>query len=196
MLQEQKGDQNMVDASELSDRRLAHLEAVIQRYRQDFYAVGKALSEIRNGRHYQKLSFKTFERYVNVRWDMSKSQAYRLIEAFGVIVNLSPIGEVLPKNEAQARPLTRLDPHSQRNAWRGFLKTQKPLSALNIKRFISLDEQKQPSRFVEVVSQQYKKAVSAMLSQITIAQNDRWRSTTQRSALYWNKVIREKILWG
>ena len=186
----------MVEGSELSDRRLAHLEAIIRRYRQDFYAVGKALNEIRNGRHYQKLCFKTFERYVNVRWDMSKSQAYRLIEAFGVIVNLSPIGDVLPQNEAQARPLTRLDPHSQRKAWRGFLKTQKPLSALNIKRFISLDEQKQPSRFVEVISEQYKEAVSAMLSQITIAQNDRWRSTTQRSALYWNKVMKEKILWG
>jgi len=186
----------MVERSELSDRRLAHLEAVIQKYRQDFYAVGKALNEIRDGRHYQKLSFKTFERYVNVRWDLSKSQAYRLIEAFAVIVNLSPIGDVLPKNEAQARPLTRLDAHSQRKAWRGFLKTQKPLSALNIKRFISLDEQKQPSPFVEVVSQQYKQAVSAMLCQITIAQNERWRSTTQRSALYWNKVMREKILWG
>ena len=186
----------MVQRSELSDRRLAHLEAVIQEYRQDFYAVGKALNEIRDGRHYQKLCFKTFERYVNVRWDMSKSQAYRLIEAFAVIVNLSPIGDVLPKNEAQARPLTRLDAHSQRKVWRGFLKTQKPLSALNIKRFISLDEQKQPSRFVEVVSDQYKQAVSAMLCQITIAQNDRWRSTTQRSALYWNKVMKEKILWG
>ena len=196
MLQEQKGDQNMVDASELSGRRLAHLEAVIKRYRQDFYAVGKALNEIRDGRHYQKLCFKTFERYVNVRWDMSKSQAYRLIEACVVIVNLSPIGDVLPKNEAQARPLARLSPHSQRKAWRGFLKTQKPLSALNIKRFISLDEQKQPSRFVEIVSEEYKQAVSAMLSQITVAQNDRWRSTTQRSALYWNKVMREKILWG
>ena len=186
----------MVERSELSDRRLARLEAVIEKYRRDFYAVGKALNEIRNGRHYQKLSFKTFERYVNVRWDMSKSQAYRLIEAFSVIDNLSPIGDVLPKNEAQARPLTRLDPHSQRKAWRDFLKTQKPLSALNIKRFISLDEQRQPSRFVEIVSEQYKDAVSAMLSQITVAQNDRWRSTTQRSALYWNKVMREKILWG
>ncbi len=186
----------MIDASELSDRRLTHLEAVIKRYRQDFYAVGKALNEIRDGRHYQKLCFKTFERYVNVRWDMSKSQAYRLIEAFVVIVNLSPIGDVLPKNEAQARPLTRLDAHSQRKAWRGFLKTQKPLSALNIKRFMSLDEQKQPSLFVEIVSQEYKQAVSAMLSQITIAQNDRWRSTSQRSALYWNKVMKEKILWG
>ncbi len=196
MLQERKGDQNMVERSELSDRRLAHLEAVIHKYRQDFYAVGKALNEIRDARHYQKLSFKTFERYVNVRWDLSKSQAYRLIEAFAVIDNLSPIGDVLPKNEAQARPLTSLDPHSQRKAWRGFLKTQKPLSALNIKRFISLDEQKQPSRFVEVVSDEYQQAVSAMLCQITIAQNDRWRSTTQRSAVYWNKVMKEKILWG
>ena len=196
MLQQRKGDQNMVERYELSERRLAHLEAVIHKYRQDFYAVGKALNEIRDGRHYQKLSFTTFERYVNVRWDMSKSQAYRLIEAFAVIVNLSPIGDVLPKNEAQARPLTRLDAHSQRKAWRGFLKTQKPLSALNIKRFISLDEQKQPSRFVEVVSDEYKQAVSAMLCQITIAQNDRWRSTTQRSAVYWNKVMKEKILWG
>ena len=195
MLQQRKGDQNMVQRSELSDRRLAHLEAVIHKYRQDFYAVGKALKEIRDARHYQKLSFTTFERYVNVRWDLSKSQAYRLIEAFAVIVNLSPIGDVLPKNEAQARPLTRLDAHSQRKAWRGFLKTQKPLSALNIKKFISLDEQKQPSRFVEVVSDEYKQAVSAMLCQITIAQNDRWRSTSQRSALYWNKVMKEKILW-
>jgi len=186
----------MVEKSELSDRRMAHLEAVIEKYRQDFYAVGKALNEIRDGHHYQKLSFTTFERYVNVRWDISKSHAYRLIEAFSVMDNLSPIGDVLPKNEAQARPLTRLDPHSQRKAWRGFLKTQKPLSALNIKRFISLDEQKPPSRFVEIVSEQYKDAVSVMLSQITVAQNDRWKSTTQKSALYWNKVMKEKILWG
>jgi hypothetical protein len=89
-----------------------------------------------------------------------------------------------------------LDPHSQRKAWRDFLKTQKPLSALNIKRFISLDEQKQPSRFIEVTSKEYKEAVSVMLSQISIAQNDRWKSTTQKSALYWNKVMKEKILWG
>jgi hypothetical protein len=191
-----KDEPSMIQGSELSDRRLARLEAVIEKYRRDFYAVGKALNEIRDGRHYQKLSFTTFERYVNVRWDISKSHAYRLIEAFSVMENLSPIGDVLPKNEAQARPLTRLDVHNQRKLWRDFLKTQKPLSALNIKRFISLDEQKGSSRFIDVVSKEYKQAVSLMLSQISIAQSDRWQSTTQRSALYWNKVIREKILWG
>ena len=196
MPQKVKDEQRMIQGSELSDRRLARLEAVIEKYRRDFYAVGKALNEIRDGRHYQKLSFTTFERYVNVRWDISKSYAYRLIEAFSVMDNLSPIGDVLPKNEAQARPLTRLDVHNQRKLWRDFLKTQKPLSALNIKRFISLDEQKRSSRFIDVVSKEYKQAVSLMLSQISIAQNDRWQSTTQRSALYWNKVMKEKILWG
>ena len=196
MPQKVKDEQSMIQGSELSDRRLARLEAVIEKYRRDFYAVGKALNEIRDGRHYQKLSFTTFERYVNVRWDISKSHAYRLIEAFSVMDNLSPIGDVLPKNEAQARPLTRLDVHNQRKLWRDFLKTQKPLSALNIKRFISLDEQKGSSRFIDVVSKEYKQAVSLMLSQISIAQNDRWQSTTQRSALYWNKVMKEKILWG
>jgi hypothetical protein len=82
----------MVEASELSDRRLIRLEAVIERYRRDFYTVGKALKEIRDGHHYQKLFFTRFERYVNIRWDMSRSHAYRLIEAFLVMENLSPIG--------------------------------------------------------------------------------------------------------
>ena len=51
----------MVKESELSDKRLAKLETVIQKYRQDFYAVGKALTEIRDRRHYQQLAFKSFE---------------------------------------------------------------------------------------------------------------------------------------
>ena len=88
----------MAKYSELSDKRLAKLETVIQKYRQDFYVVGKALTEIRDARHYQQLSFKSFEKYVNIRWDLSKSHAYRLIEAVSVIDNLSPIVEVLPKN--------------------------------------------------------------------------------------------------
>ena len=84
-----------------SEQRLAHLEAVIKKYRQDFYSVGKALKEIRDARHYHKLSFKSFESYLRLRWDMGRSHAYRLIDAFCVIDNLSPIGEILPKNEAQ-----------------------------------------------------------------------------------------------
>ena len=188
----------MVKQMDLSDRRLVQLEAVIKNYRQDFYSVGKALQEIRDGRHYHKLSFKSFESYVRIRWDMGRSHAYRLIEAFCVIDNLSPIGELLPKNEAQARPLTKLDAFSQRRLWREFLKTQKALSAVNIKKFVSahLGEQKTKTAFIEVISKDYQQAVREMLSQITLAQNNGWKSTSQTTALYWNKVMKEKIQWG
>ena len=181
-----------------SEQRLAHLEAVIKKYRQDFYSVGKALKEIRDARHYHKLSFKSFESYLRIRWDMGRSHAYRLIDAFCVIDNLSPIGELLPKNEAQARPLTKLDVFSQRRLWREFLKTQKALSARNIKKFVSahLGEQKTKTPFIEVISKDYKQTVGSMLSQISIAQNDSWKSTSQKTALYWNNVMKEKILWG
>lgn len=188
----------MVRQIDLSDRRLAQLEAVIKTYRQDFYSVGKALKEIRDARHYHKLSFKSFESYLRIRWDMGRSHAYRLIEAFCVIDNLSPIGDVLPQNEAQARPLTQLDAFSQRRLWRKFLKTDKALSAVNIKKFVSahLGEQKSKAPFIEVISKDYKQAVASMLSQIRIAQNDRWKSTSQKTALYWNNVMKEKIQWG
>jgi hypothetical protein len=188
----------MVKKMDLSDRRLAQLEAVIRTYRQDFYSVGKALKEIRDGRHYHKLSFKSFESYVRIRWDLGRSHAYRLIDAFGVIDNLSPIGEVLPQNEAQVRPLTKLDAFSQRRLWREFLKTQKALSAVNIKKFVSahLGEQKSKAAFIEVISEDYKQAVAGMLSQIRMAQNDSWKSTSQKTALYWNNVMKEKIQWG
>jgi hypothetical protein len=188
----------MVKKMDLSDRRLAQLEAVIKQYRQDFYCVGKALKEIRDGRHYHRLCYKSFESYVRLRWDMGRSHAYRLIEAAAVINNLSPIGEVLPKNEAQARPLAKLDAFSQRRVWRDFLKTQKALSAVNIKKFVSaqLGEQNTKAPFVEVISKDYQQVVLDMLCQIRIAQNDRWRATSQKTALYWNNVMKEKILWG
>jgi hypothetical protein len=188
----------MVTQMDLSDRRLAQLEAVIKKYRQDFYSVGKALKEIRDGRHYHKLSFKSFESYLRIRWDLGRSHAYRLIEAFCVIDNLSPIGELLPQNEAQARPLTKLDAFSQRRLWRDFLKTGKTLTALNIKKFVSvqLGAQNTKAPFIELISKDYQQAVREMLSQISLAQNNGWKSTSQKTALYWNNVMKEKIQWG
>jgi hypothetical protein len=104
----------------------------------------------------------------------------------------------LPKNEAQARPLTKLDAFSQRRLWREFLKTQKALSARNIKKFVSahLGEQKTKAPFIELISNDYQQVVKEMLSQISIAQNDGWKSTSQKTALYWNNVMKEKIQWG
>jgi hypothetical protein len=193
-----KKNQGTINGGDLSSKRLENLESVIKKYRQDFSSVGEALKEIRDGRHYNKLSFKTFENYVTVRWDMGRSHAYRLIEAFVVIDNLSPIGDILPRNEAQARPLTKLNLFTQKKVWRDFLKTGKPMSALNIKKFVSeyLGEKNTSRSFAEVISKDYKAAVMEILSQIAISQNDQWKSTSQRTALYWNKIMKEKIQWG
>jgi hypothetical protein len=86
--------------------RLLHLESIIESGQGGFYQIGKALREVRDDRLYRKLLFNSFDSYLKNRWDMGRSQAYRLIEASRVIDNLSPIGDILPENEAQLRPLT------------------------------------------------------------------------------------------
>lgn len=180
-----------------SEDRLSHLESVIKKYQRDFYTTGKALREINDKRLYQKIEFDSFEKYIKCRWDMGKAYAHRLMAASRVFDNLSPIGDRLPKNEAQARPLTQLDPFTQRKVWREFLETQKPLSAINISKFVSafMGKPKNGSKMKEIISKQYKDAVEEMIAQIRIAQNDGWVSTSKRTALYWNNVMKEKILW-
>jgi len=128
---------------------------------------------------------------------MGRSHAYRLIEAFAVIDNLSPIGDVVPKNEAQARPLTQLNLFTQKKVWRDFLKTGKPISALNIKKFVSdyLGKKKTSNPFTEFISKDYKAVVVEMLSQITIAQNDQWKSTSVKTALYSGLLTSGNFQW-
>ena len=47
----------------------------------------------------------------------SKTHANRLIASAEVIKNLTPIGVILPQNEAQIRPLTSLSPEDQQRIW-------------------------------------------------------------------------------
>ena len=78
----------------MKNDRLTYLENLIDNNQRHFYATGKALNEIRDNRLYKLILFKTFEAYTKDRWDMGKSQAYRLIDAYQVVKNLSPIGEL------------------------------------------------------------------------------------------------------
>lgn len=100
---------------------LAALEIKIAAGLQTFVEVGAALMEIRDKRLY-RAEFGTFEEYCQERWGMKRAHAYRLIESAGVIANLSPIGDI-PKTESQARPLTRLEPQQQRDAWQQAVET-------------------------------------------------------------------------
>jgi hypothetical protein len=92
----------------LSDREQADLatcEAALDNLRVAFWAAGKALQVIRDARLYRD-THATFEDYVEQRWDMSRPQAYRLIDAWPLAERLSPMGDKL--NERQVRELLPL----------------------------------------------------------------------------------------
>ena len=183
----------------MTQNRLTRLESIIETNQRRFYQIGNALRRIRDEKLYRCLLFESFEAYVKTRWDMAKSQAYRLIEASNVIDNLSPIGDgVLPENESQTRALTRLKKNDQRRIWREFVSSGTALSASNIGIFVKMRikepvGQLKPSDRIDVISSGYREAVMAMLEQIRLAHNDNWTETSKEAGLFWLKVMKERI---
>lgn len=104
---------------------LERLEGIITRNLQSFYEVGLALMEIRDRNlHQDVLGFETFEEYCKAKWDFTSNYARRLIGSAETIDNIKnvPIG-TLPATESQTRPLSRLEPEKQREAWREAVET-------------------------------------------------------------------------
>jgi hypothetical protein len=101
---------------------LAHYEEVIARGIKTFVEVGRALMTIRDRKLY-RANYATFEAYCRERWDLSRPYAYQLIDAAVVVENLSGITDIVPVNEAQAQPLTRLPPEEQMEVWAEVVKT-------------------------------------------------------------------------
>ncbi len=177
-----------------SYNKLSQLETIIARSQGHFYDIGRALNEIRKTRLFKLALFETFEAYVRARWDMSRSQAYRLIRSYEVMCNLSPIGDILPGNECQIRPLAQLASVEQRRVWKNFLNSGMEITALNIRKFIRPREKNNPVDLSDQISSDYMTAVQLMLEQVRVAQHDHWQQTSRQAALLWNQVIRESIL--
>ena len=174
----------------MTANRLTQLENVIETNQRKFYQIGKALKQIRDERLFRDLLFDHFEAYVKDRWDMARSQAYRLIEAADVIDNLSPIGDgILPENESQARVLARFKKEDQRKIWRAFISSGMALTAANIRKYAHQAKKarrvkKTNQSMIDTISADYKAAVIAMLEQIQWAQNDDWQTTSREAALF------------
>ena len=100
---------------EQSDR--LHLERRVERA---FFEAGKALMELRDRKLYRS-THKSFEDYCQDRFGYSRRQPYHLIEAAVIFDNLVEKCErsvhILPTNEWQVRPLTKLDSDIQPEAW-------------------------------------------------------------------------------
>jgi hypothetical protein len=185
----------------MTANRLTQLENVIETNQRKFYQIGKALKQIRDERLFRDLLFDRFETYVKDRWDMARSQAYRLIEAANVIDNLSPIGDgILPENESQTRILVRFKKDDQRKIWRAFICSGMALTAANIRKYAHDLTKKEKSvkktnkSMIDIISASYKTAVMAMMEQIRLAQNDDWQTTSREAALFWLKVMKENII--
>lgn len=98
-----------------------------RRVERAFYEAGKALTQLRDRRLYRS-THKTFEDYCRDRFGYTRMAASYKIAAATVIDNLSTNGlqngemstnglQILPTNERQVRPLTKLEPQQQQEIW-------------------------------------------------------------------------------
>lgn len=87
--------------------RLKECESRIENGVQAMIDAGNALAEIRDSRLYRE-QYGTFEAYVKERWGQSRAHAYRIIHAAGIVSGLSPMGDITPTNERQARALEKI----------------------------------------------------------------------------------------
>ncbi len=104
---------------------LAHYEHIIAQGIQTFVEVGHALLTIRDRKLYRQAS-PTFEAYCRERWDLSRPRAYQLIDAAQVVETVSTVVDIVPMNEAQARPLATLPAEQQQEVWREAVETAPP----------------------------------------------------------------------
>ncbi len=108
--------------TEVDSLRLFELETIIKEGLKTFVEVGNALMEIRDSKMYRE-THGTFEDYCKERWNISRPRAYQLISSAKTVYNLSPIGDILPTNIEQTRPLTKLEPEEQRQVWQEAVET-------------------------------------------------------------------------
>jgi hypothetical protein len=105
------------EAERYRANRLTELEAVIERGRETFVQVGRALAEIRDARLY-RANYPSFDAYCRDRWGWSGRHVRRQIEATRIVTALGPIGPT-PASEGVARELVPLRHNldAVRKAW-------------------------------------------------------------------------------
>ena len=113
-LLEEARDLTPLDQAE--QESLQEHEATITANLQAFVQVGEALRKIRDGRLYRE-THATFEAYCRTRWDLGRAHAYRLIGAAETVAVLSPLGDILPACETQARALLQFDLEDRPRVW-------------------------------------------------------------------------------
>lgn len=129
--------------------RLTKYEATIRSHFESFRLAGEALKNIREARLYRE-THDTFENYCREKWDMSKTQANRLIAAAKVVENISTVA---PKavtehlTESVIRSLAPLDPKEQKAAIKQAIKEAPASTGLTAKIVNRAAHEVAPSKF-------------------------------------------------
>lgn len=182
--------------------RLAQLEKVIKENFTGFVAVGNALAEIREGRLYRQ-GYKTFEDYCQNIWDVHRNTANQYIAASKVVENLTAIAVktddtgtetiLLPKNEAQARELTKLPPEEQVAVWKRLVDSGKTITAKAVKKAVLSFKGKALAEGIKKAkkevsenrtdfqSEKFTEAFDIFFNQLNEERNANWRYTSRKT---------------
>jgi len=95
---------------------LAQCEAALDAGRRAWVETGRALRTIRDAKLY-RVAAGTFDEYVALRWKMAPRSAYHFMDGSSILDNLNHGTDFEQPPERQVRPLTKLDPEQQREAW-------------------------------------------------------------------------------
>lgn len=109
-------------------QQLAQDEQLVQTHLESFAPAGNALREIRDKRLYRE-THATFEDYCRKRWEMSKTQANRLIAAAQAVDNISSVTppEIAGHlKESTVRSLTPLNAAQQRKVFERVIEQSPP----------------------------------------------------------------------
>lgn len=176
--------------------RLDMLEGIIKSNFGAFVDTGLALAEIRDKKLYRQ-GHLTFEAYCKENLEVGRSKAYQLIDSANVIQNLSTIGgqigEILPMNERQARPLTKLPPEDQVKAWKEVLETCRKPTAHAVERVAKqyhneeiksqYRETKKRVSTESTVSTEFRKGFQAFMDVVAEERNHGWKKTSKKAAI-------------
>lgn len=122
-----------IKATAAKRQRLEQLETIIK---DSYYRQGEAFKEIRDARLYL-LDYESFDAYCKSQWNHNRAWADRLISAAKVAGNIKqvdPNGSI-PRNESQARSLTKLNPEAQRAAFAEVENSSNKITARELEKF-------------------------------------------------------------
>jgi hypothetical protein len=191
-------------------KRFDELCGVVDRGIKAFFEVGMALAEIRESRLYRE-THDTFENFCRERWDIGKNYANYQISAYQVVKNLNDhnCGQIIPLNEAQARPLSMFEADDQIDIWNMVLEKANENNGKITASLVSsvvaeylrksvkekLEDRKTRISRESLIAPKFKDAVQSFVDVISETINNGFKETSREAVLRHIDAVRELVAY-